>query len=185
LALLPYLLLRDITVDEALCTSAVRKFLTVMKSAAAAAPAPAPASAVTSGSNSSGDTAMSSSSVIIEEMESEIRLRMGVAMWLAGGRLRLDQKACLETLLACARGKTCNILPCRATVYTLLGHLYSYFRSLDDAAKGASGDSLQNKARAMKCYQRALGYNPFDIEAGFSLSKLMLESDDIPAAKVH
>ena len=98
----------------------------------------------------------SSSNPLVSQIECLVKFRMAVVMWLSGGQLKMDKKACFATLLDCAKST-----PNFGEVYTYLGHYYREIQGDDD--------------RAEKCYLRALTCYPLDAEAGYCLSKYYLE----------
>lgn len=112
----------------------------------------APALRSLQGALKAGDT-------LAPQIEAQVRYRLSVGMWLAGGRLRTDKAGCIATLLASAK-----LDPGQPAVYTFIGHYYSAVAKDID--------------RAEKCYIKALGLDPHDAEAGVALSDLYLSSDD-------
>jgi tetratricopeptide (TPR) repeat protein len=103
---------------------------------------------------------------ISSEIEAEVRYRIGIALWLAGGKLRKDKNGCIASLLASAKLDTNN-----SAVYSYIGHYYHI--------------EQKDTARAIKCYLKALNCNPLDKESGISLSQLYISiGEDTKAVKL-
>jgi len=84
-----------------------------------------------------------------------VRFRIGLSLWLAGGKLRSDPNGSIASFLLAAK-----LDPNNGHVYSYIGHYY-YLEKMD-------------KDRAIKCYVKALGSNSLDEEAGLSLSQIYL-----------
>lgn len=94
---------------------------------------------------------------LLAELEAELHFRVGVAQWVAGGRLRTDKSACLASLMACAK-----VDPEFGSVYSWIGHYYAYV--------------LKDVEKAAKCYIKALAYDPLDLESGVALSQIYVSA---------
>jgi len=121
------LLRRDINLNEAEMTKLVRSFQAALKT---------------------GDK-------ISTSIEAEVRFRIGLSLWLAGGKLRSDQNGSIASFLLAAKldSGACHI-------YSYIGHYYHLEK--------------KDKERAIKCYLKALGSNSLDEEAGLALSQIYL-----------
>ena len=105
-----------------------------------------------------------------KDIESEVKYRMGVLMWCAGGKLRVDKNGCLAHMNACIQ-----LNPSNAKTCTFIGHLYCCeMQSKDESAELAQ--------EAVQCYRAALNASPMDIEAGIALSQLFFDLNDVQSA---
>lgn len=131
-------LCRDITLNESEMTKLVRSFQSALKT---------------------GDKISSS-------IEAEVRFRIGLSLWLAGGKLRSDQNGSIASFLLSAK-----LDPGACHVYSYIGHYYHLEK--------------KDKERAIKCYLKALGSNSLDQEAGLALSQIYLtENQENSALKL-
>jgi len=98
----------------------------------------------------------------------DLRLLLGVLLYLAGGRLRTDPAAgCSAHLL-----EEVKLFPGTGRGYTYLGHYYASL-AYPDAEAGVAADAAAAE-RAVKCYLKAVGIDPCDEEAGGCLSELLV-----------
>ena len=93
-----------------------------------------------------------------------IHFRIGIAMWLGPENYRLDKSKCLACLV-----KAAKLSPEFGSIYSYIGHFYLVV--------------LNDRARATKCYVKALTYDAMDAEAGISLSKIYIEAGELSKAQ--
>lgn len=91
-------------------------------------------------------------------IEAEVRFRIGLCLWLAGGKLRNDPSGSIASFLLSAK-----LDPNAGHVYTFIGHYYHLEKN--------------DKERAIKCYIKALGKNSLEEEAGLALSQIYLSDE--------
>jgi superkiller protein 3 len=92
---------------------------------------------------------------------------IGLAMFLAGGRFRSDKNASMKYLLDSVRGD-----PLTGEGFTFLGHYYG------EVISGVQVD----REKAIKCYTKALGIDPLDEEAGWGISELYMNENNLEKA---
>jgi tetratricopeptide (TPR) repeat protein len=111
-------------------------------------------------------SALTTGDDLVGEAGADVKLQMGLAMWLAGSesRLRKDKNGCIAFLLESAK-----LDPTGGGPYSFIGHYY--YLELKDAD------------RAAKCYLKALSVNPLDREAGLGLTTLYLETGQLEKAQ--
>jgi tetratricopeptide (TPR) repeat protein len=101
--------------------------------------------------------------ILCSEIEPLVKFRIGMAMFLAGGRFRSDKNASMKHLLDSVKGD-----PLTGEGFTFLGHYYSEVIS----------DVQIDKEKAIKCYTKALGIDPLDEESGWSISEIYMNENN-------
>eukprot|EP01041_Mallomonas_annulata_P008257 gene8257-16986_t len=94
------------------------------------------------------------------DYDAEIKYRLGISQWLAGGSHRTHKTNALNSFLSCLKQDS-NY----TEAYSYIGHYYWLVMNDID--------------RASKCYLKTLAANPCDNEAGISLSQIYIYSNDI------
>ena len=100
-------------------------------------------------------SALKTGDKVCNSIEVDVRYRIGLSLWLAGGKLRSDPNGSIASFLLSA-----ILDPNAGQVYSYIGHYYHLEK--------------RDKERAIKCYLKALGSNSLDVEAGLALSQIYL-----------